>query len=381
MLKGRRVLVTGATGFIGARLVERLVQTQGAVVTAGIRDHSKAARLAALDVSVRRVDLGDRARVTEAVRGQDVVINLAHDFRASARRNVGGLVNLADACSAAGVGRLVHTSSIAVYDGWPTQHLSEASPRGGPGSEYKTAKAAMEMALSDRASRGQLDSIIVQPTIVYGPSSWLWTDQIVERLVTGTVVLPDPCPGCCNAVYVDDVAEALILAAVTPEGGAEPFIISGPAPVLWREFFQAYDRMLGTDAIRYQELAETVAPLTSRPVTLQSVMSNPMQVAHWPPVRHAVSLTQRMLGARAIDALRAVALNLTRRRGPITYTPSPSELALYRSTGVCRIDKAVTQLGYAPAFDFARGIEQTAAYVKERHPTSQTASQCDERSP
>ena len=86
-----------------------------------------------------------------------------------------------------------------------------------------------------------LPGTILQPTIVYGPYSRPWTIDPADMLRYGTVVLPDHGEGICNAVYVDDVVSAMILAAQHPAAwGALPGIRSRPGD--WRDFAEAMAR-------------------------------------------------------------------------------------------------------------------------------------------
>jgi nucleoside-diphosphate-sugar epimerase len=325
-----------------------------------VRDARKAPPLQDLGATTRVANLGNPSDIAHAVRDQDVVINLAHDFRASARSNVRGFRNLVDACAAAQVSQFVHTSSIVVYDDWPGGDISEESPCSEAGSDYKNAKVAMEGILSERRS---LSSIILQPTIVYGPGSWLWTELIVERLLSGTVILPDPCQGTCHAVFVDDVADALILAASRPGHVAERFIVSGPEPVTWQAFYEAYERKLGTRSIR-SVAASQLESGSSGPTGLASIASNPLQLASWAPIRRVLDFMRRAMGESALQRIRSSIIGLKQKRGPMVYSPTPDELVLYRAQGRCRIEKAVTELGYSPTVTHDLGVERTTAYIE-----------------
>jgi nucleoside-diphosphate-sugar epimerase len=385
-----RVLVTGANGFIGTRVVELLAATAThaaehgapvtAKVTAAVRDLRRAAHLRLPGSAVRQVDWLDRRTLAAAVRGHDVVINTAHDFRASERANLRGFDQLVEACETAGVEKLVHVSSIVVYDGWPAQDLCEDAPRGAPGGAYKNAKFAMEERLRERAARGALRSVVLQPTIVYGPRGWMWTDRIVEQLATGTLLLPARCDGCCNAVYVDDVAAALVRAAEYAVDGTDSFIVSGPEPVTWREFFEAYARMVGGECLRFEE-AGAAEPGAAEPGAaaageaagqgaarggLRALLADPLRLANAAPVRRALGIARGLVGEAALERVRGALLRLRARGGSIVHRATHEERRLYAATGRCRVGKAREVLGFAPQVAFAEGERRTAAYVRAK---------------
>lgn len=362
-LRGRPVLVIGASGFIGSRLVEHLALEHGAKVTALVRDRRRAARIARLDVAIKEADLsGDLSGV---VQGQTVVFNLAHDFRRDGNANLRAFNALAGACAAAKVDRFVHVSSIAVYDAWPGPDLDEDAPAHAEGSEYKSAKLAMEVELAARSADGSLPSVVVQPTIVYGPFSALWTDLPGQWLAEGDVFLPEPA-GLANAVYVDDVVQGLIRAAVAEGAAGQRFILSGPEPRPWRDLFAGYAAALG----RPEALKSLPAPeggtAADPPTGLAALLKDPMQLADWKPVRQVLNAIRNALGEAAIAHLRDLVLGLRRRSGPVAHYPSADDMRLYLARGVCRIDRARTQLGYQPRFDLQAGLARTGAYLDWR---------------
>lgn len=367
VLSGQKIAVIGATGFIGARLVETLARGHRAAVSAVVRDTRRASRLDNDRVSVVRADLGDRRSIRAALQGHDVVVNTAHDFRASERSNVRAFSNLVDACAQAGVRRLVHTSSIVVYDDWPGGQITEASRRSADGAAYKNAKIAMEEIAFARSGRDGPTVALVQPSIVYGPHGWMWTDRIVDQLRTGTLVLPNRCDGNCPAVYVDDVAEALARAADVDLEATESFIVSGPGPVSWRRFFESYARMLGSDGLLFADLDAPDGHARGEQRTSAAWLRNPLLIAQTAPARALLGLARKAIGEPALERVRSAAMTLNRRRGPILYSPSVDEIRLYRAQGTCSTAKAERVLGHVPAHTFEQGMALTAAYVRERY--------------
>ncbi len=347
-LAGRRVFVTGATGFIGRRLVAALVQA-GAEV--GVLTRSRSG-LADLPKGVRPVigGMDDAAAVARALGGVEVLFNLAYDVRATGAANLAGFERLVAAAEAAGVGRVVHLSSIVVHDAWPGADCTEDGPMTRPGgSAYRQAKIAMER----RLLAGPLPAAILQPTIVYGPGSALWTDGFARALLAGGVVLPDP-EGLCNGVFVEDVVQACLKAAVLPDLGRERFVISGPEPFAWSALLLGYAKALGRGEIHRVPVAELLAKLGPKPD----------ETADRPPSAAAriSALLRRLVGHRRFEALAGAAKR--RLKAGARLEPDHHLLEEFTGRGICRIDHARARLGYAPEYDLAAGLAATEAYLR-----------------
>lgn len=347
-LHGRPVFVTGATGFIGRRLVAALV-AGGADV--GVLTRSRSG-LRDLPGGIRPViaSLGDEAALTRALAGTAVLFNLAYDVRDTAAANLAGFDRLLAAARAARVGRIVHLSSIVVYDAWPATDCTEmGSTRRPGGSAYRQAKIAMER----RLMAGPVPAAILQPTIVYGPGSALWTDGFARALLAGGVVLPEP-EGLCNGVFVDDVVQACLKAAILPDLGRERFVISGPSPFPWSALLEGYAQALGRGEIFHVPAAELLAQLGPKP---DETKDRPPSAA-----ARVSAILRRMLGHRRFEAL----LGAIRRRtgGTRRLEPDHHLLEEFSGRGVCRIDHARRRLGYDPQFDLAAGLAATADHLR-----------------
>lgn len=347
-LAGKAAFVTGATGFIGRRLVAALIDA-GAGVTVLTRSRSG---LADLPPGIRAEigGMGDSAVLERALAGQDVLFNLAYDVRASAAENLAGFDRLMAAARAAGVGRVVHTSSIVVYDAWPDHDCDEGGSMDRPGgSPYRQAKIAMEK----RLLSGPLPAAVLQPTIVYGPGSSLWTDGFAEALLAGGVVLPEP-EGLCNGVFVEDVVQACLRAAALPDLGRERFVISGPEPFAWSALLEGYAAILGRGAVRRVPVAEIERTLGPKPDESGD---------HGPSLAARVSaLARRVIGHKRFEALVRTLKKRLSKAGELY--PNHHLLEEYSGKGICRIGQARARLGYAPEFDLARGLAATAEHLR-----------------
>ncbi|MEZ5869981.1 MAG: NAD-dependent epimerase/dehydratase family protein [Defluviimonas denitrificans] len=346
----RRVAVTGASGFIGRALVAALA-AEGVAVTALSR--SPMPRGTGTNLRLIAGDLRDADSVARLLEGADTLYNLAYDVRASGADNLTAFDTLLAGARAAGTRRIVHLSSVVVYDAWPDADCVETgamTPRA-PGS-YRDTKIAME----GRLAASGLSAAILQPTIVYGPGSRLWTDRLADALMMGEMVLPAP-EGLCNGVHVDDLVQACRLAAApgAPDGR---FIISGPAPFAWSDLLRGYAAILGKGTVRHVPVEDLLARLGPAPEATSPIAPSL-------PARLSAAARSR-LGHDRVDALSRWLKARLRKGG--TFWPDRHLIEEFSGTGTCHIDHARTALGYAPRHDLQSGLAATADYLKTLRP-------------
>jgi nucleoside-diphosphate-sugar epimerase len=234
-----KILVTGGTGFIGSRLCERLSLDYKLSYRVLVRNFTHAPRIARLGAEMVGGDLDDAGSLDRALVGCDAVVHLAYSEGFQTRI-------LVRACRKAGIKRLVHMSSIAVHGPDPGPEAAhEATARIGryPGHEYSNLKAEAETVVQ-RAIGDGLPAVILRPTIVYGPYGPFVTSIVEAARGRGVFTMLDEGRGICNAVYVDDVCDAILAAIETEQGVGSAFFITADNAVTWREFNLAFAQMV-----------------------------------------------------------------------------------------------------------------------------------------
>lgn len=253
-LANQHVLVTGVTGFIGSHVARRLVAERKARVRGLARDPSKAEELVKLGVEVVQGDLTDPASLERAVRGCSVVIHTAAqvssvpDREAFERSNVNGTQSLLRAAVEAGVSRFVHLSSIAVFGLAASGEVTDESPRRHSGDPYCDTKFDGEEVVLRCQRERRLPIVILRPSAVYGPGSTHWSIVPLKRIKKGKMTLFDGGHGRLNYVYIDNLVDAILLAAEDDRAVGESFIVNDGATT-WREYFTAYARMAGKETV------------------------------------------------------------------------------------------------------------------------------------
>ena len=373
-LKNKVVLVTGATGSIGGRLVEKLIIEHQAQVRVLVHNLSNLSRVGRLPVSIYQGDVTDFDAVDKAVQGCDFVFHCAYAFGTSPaeqeRVAVDGSRNIAQAVLRHKVKSLVYVSTISVYEPMEDGDLDEKSPKQPSGWTYPDTKKKAEEVMLEFHKRQGLPVVAIQPTIVYGPFVKGWTQGPLNQLKSGTVILPDDGAGLCNAVYIDDVADSFILAATNPSAIGETFLISASEPVTWREFYRAYEDMLGITATRYMSAPEIQARYNKRNNRLRRAITGTLKwlIRHSPSPVISAGKQLKERSPFVARILQHYGVTGGDSGGPREFIPDPQRLALFRSKARVRIDKARESLGYKPRFDLQSGMEHTRRYIQWLNP-------------
>ena len=237
-----KALVTGGGGFLGQAIVRKLARHGASVRSFSRHEHDG---LRAQGVEQFKGDVADPAAVASAVQGCDAVFHVAAkpgiwgDYEDYHRTNVIGTQNVIAACRRHGVGRLVYTSSPSVvFDGRDMEGVDESAPY--PTrfeAHYPRTKALAEQLV--RAANGpQLATVSLRPHLIWGPGDNHLLPRLVARARAGQLGRIGSRPNLIDTIYVDNAADAHLLAADrlapgSPIAGKVYFVSQGEPVPMW----------------------------------------------------------------------------------------------------------------------------------------------------
>ncbi len=365
-LNNKTIAITGGTGFIGSRLIETLVNNTSCNVSVLIRNFSSLAQLARFDsINYTFGNIDDKEAIDDFVKNADYVIHLAYD-PSSLQRNLNSIKFLSEACIKFNK-RLVHTSTISIYEPLISSSIDENTNYDGSIFEYGKRKRLIEEEVSKYINKG-LKTIILQPTIVYGPFSAPWTDRICHQLMSGTVILPNNGDGICNPVYVYDVVRAIVNSLESNKALGETFLISGPDSVTWNEFFKRFENLIGTDSLDYKDTNEINNTQYNPIKSIRLILGDPKRAFDWEPMKSFLQSIKYSIPGKYRTMIKNIYSSYKKIAPGAIYMPNKQMAALYSSKSVVDISKARELLGYNPQYPFALGMAKTAEYVKWSFP-------------
>jgi predicted dehydrogenase/nucleoside-diphosphate-sugar epimerase len=388
--QSRPILVTGASGFIGCRVVELLRLREKCAVRAVVHNPGNASRLARLDVELVQADLGSHESAHQLVQGCDSVVHCAIGTDWGEPRKifdvtVNGTKRLAEEALESRLRRFVHVSTMSVYgdDMQLRGELDESTPlQPVRGSVYGESKLAAENAVMELVQHG-LSAAVFRPARVFGPFSRIFIHRPLQAIGNGCFSWLGSPDVPCDMVYVDNVAEALITALF-----AEPQTVSGEAfnlgdgdTTTWRAFYDYFARNLSLD------LSNTPMEASRnghRKSALRSVVSFPRNmmrgVGQIVGSSEFKSLGRRVLSTDPIGTLPRQALGRfpALERGVRKLVKADDSMPIYRPEpappddpvhmgsggALLNIEKLHRRLGFKPTVSRAEALQLTLDWVR-----------------
>ncbi len=318
----QKALVTGVPGWLGTRLVERLVQ-QGRSVTCFVHPLVDPSPLPS-GVTVAHGDVRDQKAVSDAAAGVTTIFHLAAVIHPKWTRdfdqiNAIGTRNVLEAAATAGVKRVIFASSNAVQ-GSLRSGLMDETGQCHPESAYGRSKMIAEQIIKEFDQK--ISVAIIRSPMFYGPGQPARMTRLMRMIRNGRVPLFGSGDNLRSMSYIENLVDAMLLAEQSPKAAGEVYWISDEQPYTTIEFMQAIAGALGVPLklIRLPGLMARGSELADKVLEMCGYHSENI---------HVVGESTKWIA--------------------------------------CSINKAKKELGYSPTISLQQGLQNAVAWCRERH--------------
>jgi nucleoside-diphosphate-sugar epimerase len=319
-----KILVTGGSGFIGKHLVKQLVKKSK--VRCLVRKNSNTDGLEGTELVYG--ELTDKSSLDKAVDGVDVVYHLGAVLGSKGESreliwdvNVNGTRNILDACYNAKIKKFIHFSTFLVY-GYTKEPANEEMLYKADTTFYGVSKRESEIIVREFAREKNMDTVIIQPTIIHGPGLNFGFNSLFPAIQNGKFMFIGDGTNLQHLGYIDNFIEGVLLAGSKKEAIGQTYIIGDERPMTFNEMVKAITDILNVKAPR-AHLNENIARVSVFPLRILS----------------------KLTGTRALLDHKRINFMVKNQAG--------------------NISKIKKELGYKPKISSREGLERTIKYYKE----------------
>lgn len=374
-----KLAIFGATGHVGATLVQELLAEGRYQVRPIIRSSGNAWDLARQGIKLWQADLENFDEVLAAIKGCDYVVNCARTMGKSSRRCTS---NLLKASAQEGVSRFVHLSSIAVYGEFPTPDcVSEGAKPRALKDSYGWQKLQQDH-LVEQASRRGLPCVVLCPPNITGPNSY-YLLEVLNAIRSGSLALVDGGSHVCELVDVKNLTHAIKLSLHADRAAdGKRIFVTDNADTHWRDVVDALREVVDEEIPELSVITEQEAlRIHQREATELSMLavlrrtlfsSHARQLAQQNPFALRLYATSKDLVERfPIPWTRRISARM-RGRGPV-HKQGPAScfsgrLAAHQLRKVRHsCQRAHDLLGYQPPVRFAQSMDVFCDWYRRTH--------------
>ena len=380
--ENKTVFITGATGFIGGRLSEVLATECKAHVKALVRDFSTAIRIGRLPIEIWQGDVTKIEEIRRAIKGSHFVFHCAYGNTGDAEdrwtTTVLGTENVLKAALEERIQSFVFLSTQSVYGNQKAEWIDEETPKNPKGDYYAQSKLQAER-IVQRYHEFGLKTIIIQPTAVYGPWAMSYGKRVFDSLHEGVMPLIDGGLGICNAVYIDDLIDAILLSAINEKAYGHCFLINGMEYCTWKDFYAYFEKIIGkerTKSINKKYALRLYKKSIKRPSIVRLFRVDPDIVYEFLKMKWFFIIFQsirkvipnKLFLNMKNKMVLGVRVNEKREDQNRLFAPwiilDPNSIDFLTSKTKISIDKAMKIINYKPQFSLDAGFAKTELWYR-----------------
>ncbi len=357
-----KIAITGASGFIGNRIVEKFYLENIHEVVPLARSNSSLVLPARFDLPWGVCDHFNADDLSKAFDGCEAVV---HTAIAGPFAKMAKAVYLA--ADKVGARRLVVLSSASIYNQNPIPGVTEDSPlpeRSATG--YNAGKIAADKMVRRLRSKGKTEIVFLMPSIVFGPRS-SWIAKLANQITDGTASLIGGGNGICNTVYVDNLVEAVRLSLSAAGVDGESFFVSDSETVTWGDFYRPVASALGATFEDLHFIEDPPVFTTSVGERVRTQILSAAQAESVQTIKPFVPAGLKKLYKSAMSFSSSNhggmpdPLEFLREKQPeVTLEMSLLQQCVYKLPNA----KAERLLDYHPTVPFAEGMNRSVSWLK-----------------
>jgi len=369
----RRIVVFGASGFVGSALCERLILEGNRDFRACIHSTGSCWRLTRFRLPLEVVDVCDTDAVAAAMRDCSVVVNCT---RGDEKAMLDGLQTMLRVAQKSHVRKFIHLSSLAIYGDNPApDSVTEEGKTGGPWlNPYGRLKLAQDD-LVFKAHRAGLPCYILCPGNIGGPYSG-FIHGLAKKLSSGPFGLVDEGRNPTNVVHIDNLVQAILCAVDSDTGAGQRYFVNDSEPVSWYEFCTALAKQIDCEPTFFEVPYETVLA-ELRPKESPRGMGEHIRIALSGEFRNAVGVLPALgwansVARNAFDRLpKSLQTSIRAKVQAPIHVRKHSEVNLgdpYLKVQVRRHyhspAKLMNKLKYRHAVDYERALDSAGKFLR-----------------
>lgn len=373
---GKRILITGATGFVGNRLTEILSVETNAMITCIVNNYGNAYKLSRYNVNIVKGSILSAETVNDVCKNVDIVIHCAYGNRGSEEErnavNIKGTENLCKAAFENGCERFIFLSTVMTYAFPETNILDENGKKTASKEPYGASKLAAEKIVHEYMAKG-LPSVILQPTAIYGPWAPSYVMRVFKQIKSYKIPLIDGGMGICNAVYIDDLIQAILLVALNRKAINNTYLVNGNDYITWREYYRFFSGIIGGEIAvvlneeEAQELIKAKRPFLPK-VILKAMRVDVPYLKNNIPGDSAILKMYRSLPLtfrqRVAAKKKPMVVNKQSEEVKPVLSIDKDYIDFHKQTFKVSPQKLRSDVNYTPAYSFEAGFKEIERFYR-----------------